>query len=449
MLECESMKQVKYVCTHCSKKFEAEEKDIVECPGCFWSSSVKRADEVGDHKAAILGAPQKKKAAFRFPWELLLIFLILAGAVYAVYYFRVPLKDLFSRSSSSSRQTIEVNNLDSVDNVPPVTKTPTKKAPTPTQNLVSPWETLSEQDKNILSRRAVFTATRQVSKEESEILSHRAPYKTGLIEKLPSEIWTLERFNEFIESQEGIYKVSFPRSYKKKLEKHFEVTYDPASLAFEQGDMLAARNGWVNSLLIPMYSPDLQKHRGVALTMLRPFITDTLSKISALNNILMERAIRDREVRTSEQYNRLLALLTDRSWQESLDLNLQIQASLDEFMNPERIVREPPAYPPTFNSIDADIRQTLVSLQEIPTPAVSDYQPMLKDLQQKEAVIRSFMPLELEKQTMLFDRGMDAVQKKLLDDAIRNFEKIEFPLALKEDAEEKLEVLRRLRKALL
>ena len=38
------MKLVQYLCTHCGRRFEAEEKEIVECPGCYWSTSVKRED---------------------------------------------------------------------------------------------------------------------------------------------------------------------------------------------------------------------------------------------------------------------------------------------------------------------------------------------------------------------------------------------------------------------
>lgn len=429
---------MKYHCAHCSKVFEAEEKDIIECPGCFWTSSVKRVDEAGDRAAEILNAPQAPKASFKIPWSLLLVFVILGGCVYAVFFNWDRLKSLIP--SNLANESIHIPESEEI------AASETSSDPT-SSLLTSPWDTLSEKDRNILSRRSVFTHERQVSAEENEILTYRAPYETGIVEKLPSGMWSLERFKQLVENQENVYRVPLPRSYKKKLEKHFVATHLPGNQAFENSEILAARDGWVSSLAIPMYSNDLKKHRGVALTMLRPFITDTLSKISAVNNILMERKIRDREIWLSESYGQLLVLLADRSWNKALSLSLKIKTEMDRLMEPEGIVNAPPRYPMVYAQIDEGIRQTLAALQEIPTPAVSDYAPILVDINRKEAVIRSFMPVELEKQTMFFNRGMDGIQRKLAVEAIREFSKIEYPVALVSDAKEKMGVLKRIQQS--
>lgn len=36
----------KFICTHCGRRFEAEEKEVMECPGCFWSTSVREENEM-------------------------------------------------------------------------------------------------------------------------------------------------------------------------------------------------------------------------------------------------------------------------------------------------------------------------------------------------------------------------------------------------------------------
>ena len=58
------MKLIPYVCTHCGRRFEAEEKGILECPGCFWSTSVKKEEELREQKekkpSAEKGPPPQK-----------------------------------------------------------------------------------------------------------------------------------------------------------------------------------------------------------------------------------------------------------------------------------------------------------------------------------------------------------------------------------------------------
>jgi len=357
----------KYICTHCGKRFEAEEKEILECPGCFWSSSVKKEDEATDEKRDILQPQEspKKKPTFQLPdwnWKLILgssIFLIL------IFFLRGPTASFLSQFTSQGKKSSDQKIRISIDDTQDISSSDR-----------SPWDELTDASMNVLERRVNFSAERSPSPAELEVLGRRAPFQTGIIEKLPSQTWSLETYKKLITEQETFYKVPLPKSYKRKLYARFEEVYVPGRVAFEQGDLRQARDAWVQALVFPIYANDPSKHRGVVLTMLRPFITDTLSKIGAINHILAERVIRSKEQEISLAYEQLLNLSQKKSWKEASAVVLTLNQKIDALEQPSSLMQQTPAYPPVLHEIDPGIQATLMDLHSVPSAAIADFGPL-------------------------------------------------------------------------
>lgn len=306
---------------------------------------------------------------------------------------------------------------------------------------------LTPEERNLLNRRLALDPNRALSEEEEEILKTRSSFRTGLVEKLPSQAWTSQSFKEMIAEQERFYQVPLPRSYKNKLDDLFEKKYAPGAEAFKNGDLLEARNFWVESLAFPVYANDVEKHRGVILTMLRPFITDTLSKVGAINGILIERKIREKEKSVSESYGRLFELIEEKSWKEALGAISFIQEGLDELARPDRLAGAPSPYPASVNQVDEGIAATLFQLLEVPPPALADLEPIHTDILAKRKVIESFIPERLQAVQQVYDEALDYIQRSEWADAEKKLRGVDLPLALIEDAQQKTKILKKLQKA--
>ena len=87
-----AMKTVRYLCAHCGRGFEAEEKDAVECPGCFWTSSVKKEEEARGQKETVMAAPsavpavEGKKGPARFVPAFVLLGLIVLSVAGGIVF---------------------------------------------------------------------------------------------------------------------------------------------------------------------------------------------------------------------------------------------------------------------------------------------------------------------------------------------------------------------------
>lgn len=430
------MKNVRYICTHCGRKFEAEEKDILECPGCFWSTSVKKEEDALQAEEAPADAP-KTKFRFSFPsvdFKPILFAILAVAALFLVIRVIAP---ALSKGAASFKL-----------NLP-------QKAPAPAQERQAPairapsipaprLEALSAEEKNILAKRLQFLTDRPVSDEEQKILDARAAFKTGYSEKLPSPAWTLESFKELIKNQENAYQVPLPGSYKRKLSNLFEEKYLPAAEAFKAGDMILARNGWVESLAFPVYGSDIQKHRGVVLTMLRPFITDTLSKIGLINSALVEKKVRDREADLVASYDQLMPLLHNKSWAASLEAITAMEQKLQAFANPEKLAGGPSEYPAGIRLVDQDIQATLFDLLTVPPPAVSDLEPLSRDLFAKKRVVQGFLPASLEARQTSYNEGLEAMDRGDWAGAEKKFKEVDLPAELAGDAQKKIEILKKM-----
>ena len=437
------MKVVRYVCTHCRRRFEAEEKETLECPGCFWSTTVKKEEDLPASSlpkaspASANSAEKKSSADFSFLASLrpLVVLLAVATGIIVTGIVIGPRVQQLARERA-------LLHLKSLKDSPPAK---TDEVDESGQGAF-PGETLTLEEKNGLNRRLQVTADRPLSEEEEKILQHQAPFQTGIVERLPSQAWTFENFKQLIAEQEKFYKISLPSSYKKKLETLFKEKYEAAQEAFKSGDLIQARNLWLDSLAFPIYGGNVSKHRGVVLTMLKSFINDTLSKIGAINSSLVERVVREKETSVSESYGELLNLVSKKQWQEANAVLLILEQKLDELGHPELLAGPPPPYPVSIAQVDDGIREVLLRIQNSPPPAVADLQPVQQDVQQKRKVIESFLSINLDSAQALYDEAVNALGRGEWDEAERKLRQVETPLVLYKDAQEKIEILKKIRR---
>ncbi|HOW87165.1 MAG TPA: hypothetical protein P5561_05305 [Candidatus Omnitrophota bacterium] len=428
----------RFLCDHCGKKFELETPEAKECPFCFWTSSVKREDEAAltkksasaSFRKAVSGAGTKappgnlsKKLAFL--WRSLLFVVLLAAAAF------LALKGWQAYRASSSKSPV----ISLAKPGKETGKAPASVAAAP--GIAS----LSAKDKEILYREVTVPADREPDPAEQAVLSKAVPFQTGWTEKLSSPVWTLAQYQKLIADQEAFYKMPFARSYKKKLEELFNAKYLAAADAFTQGDILAARNLWMESLAFPLYSTDLQKHRAVALTMLRPFINDTLSKVSAMNQSIMESGKRAKEKALSENYQKLAQLISQKKWQDALALASSMTGAIQELRKAAAPQEAPPAYPASFGTIDADLQRALMDLMAPAPSSTADLQPLQQDLVEKKEVIETFTEPYLQNAAAAYRAALEAIKAEKWQEAIGALSAIQGPPALQEDAIQKAAIL--------
>lgn len=446
------MKLTRYACSHCGKKFEAEEKDVLECPGCFWSTSVKKEEDIASPSFSFKPPPAKKKS-FSFP----LIPVLAIAAVFLVanliFPFFAPLlkKDASSRKpaeaariSEESKGTEEKKKslFPKLDFKKSAKKEPAEEA----AKMPAPAE-VSPADMNVLNRRIDLTADRPVSPEEQEILKKRASFTSGAVEKLPSQAWTLQDYKKMLAEQEKFFQVPLPGSYKRKLYDLFEKKYSAAAEAFKEGDLLQARNLWVESLAYPIYANNVQKHRGVILTMHRGIINDTLSKIGAINNALSEGKTRGKEQEITGLYTKLLGEIDRNAWPESYGTAVALQQKLDLFQKSAAGDSPIETYPQSVGQVDDNIRATLFDLLNVAPPSQADLEPIERDLLLKRKVIESFLPANLEPVRLQYQEALDLIGQSRWAEAEGKLKNIAFPVALYQDAQEKVKILRKLQQA--
>ena len=444
------MKIVQYTCTHCGKRFEAEEREVLECPGCFWSTSVKKEEDLGGEPVS---KPPSSASGARGPGALTRVLvpaaavLLIAGAAVFLYLFVYPtMTRVLERAKKTSlapeEKTPNSGGPQDQKKTPRDKKSSATVAPAP-----EVFGGLTADEHAALTRRLELSAERTLSPEEEKILAARVTFKTGFVERLPSQPWTLETFKGKVSEQETRYQIRLPGSYKRSLWKLFELHYLPGAEAFTAGDLMKARNLWIESLAFPIYANDVRKHRGVVLTMLKPFISDTLSKVAAINSSLVDNRVREKEKQIGEAYETLLAAVTGKRWTEALQAAGELEKKMAEAANPETLAGGPAAYPPALSQVDSDIRTTLDALLEVPPPTVADLEPLYKDLWQKRNMIQSLIPENLEKIKKVYEEGLQALQVKDWNRAEKVFSDISGPPELARDAGEKIRLIRKLRAA--
>jgi hypothetical protein len=425
----------RFVCNHCGKKFELEIPEAKECPGCFWSSSVKREDELLSQKKDASGSSQAVRSMsgqkvssgnLKYLFRALLVIAILAAFGFLAY----KTYKIFISSSSQSWRMFSIR--------PP---SDSKRSEKP---VADPVALLSPQEKAMLAHETAIPMDRAPDPGEQEILGRSVPFQTGWIEKLPSAAWTLEQYQKMIANQEAFYKMPFARSYKKKLEELFKTRYLAATAAFAKGDVLAARNLWVESLAFPLYSTDLKKHRAVALTMLRPFINDTLSKVSAMNQSLLDRGKKAREQALSVAYQKLTGLIAQKKWEEALATIGQMISVVDQLRKNAIPQEVPPPYPAAFGTIDLDLQRPLMDLMAPGPSSTADLQPLQQDLVEKKEVIETFTEAYLKNNAAVYRAALGLIRDEKWQEAIQTLGSIQGPQVLQQDAAGKIAILEKI-----
>lgn len=420
-----------YHCTNCGRDFEAEEKEIIECPQCYWTSSVKAADEAGERKPAAPTAPvRERKAARPFNWGKTAGILLLAAAVGGVIYFLPAiLRTTASLMPGEKKQpAIEI-------------KMP-GAAPSNAQSETAP-AALTAEEEALLLRKADIAVTVQPDENQQRILSRDVPFKTGVIERLPSQVWDFALFEKTLDEQIARYKVGLPRSYRKKLEQHFQETYQAGADDFMEGRLLDARNAWVRTLAFPLYSQDLQKHRGVALTLLRPFINDVLSKVGAVNTMLVDSGLRSQEQQIRTAYQEFRQLLIAGSWQESISKADNLLAQIRSFESQNTSSAQAPPYPQEITGIDQGIAVSLFDLLKPAQASTADLTLIVQDVKQKQETARQLIPANRAAQIQLYEQGLEAIRLSNWQAAESALKQVAFPENLKQDAAQKLKLIQK------
>lgn len=431
------MSQVKYICSHCGRKFEAEEKETLECPACFWSTSVKREEDALSEAAQEVNtsAPkQKKSPSLSLPTGLFPLIAIIAFATLLI----VPLVTLFPKIKDRIIREDQIV-IDAAGK-----KTSSDKSLS-LQTPLGGLQGRSEEERLVLYNRLNLTADRPLSESEKGILENQTSFKSIITEKIPSRVWDLQGFEALTVEQEKLYKVPLPRSYKSKLEKIFQEKYLKGEEAFRAGELLRARDLWVESLAFPVYLNNVQRHRGVVLTMIRPFINDTLSKIGAINSTLMEREVREKEKEISEHYGELFKLIQSKSWPEAAAEVLTLEQKIDALENvASKQISAPQYSAAVFGQVDADIQAALVQILNTASPAVADVGPLRGDIQAKRRVIESFIAANVEAAQAKYEEAVAMIERRQWREAEKKLHEIVSPLALAEDAGRKLAILKKL-----
>lgn len=428
-----------FICDHCGKKFELETPEAKECPYCFWTSSVKREDELSSAKKNgvsssknAVSRPGFKGPSWNFKIVLRTLFFIAIFAAVGFLGFRAY--EMFSASFLRGGKTFLIKS-ESED------KLSRKTLPVP--GIAA----LSSQEKEALLREVTISVDRAPDPGELEILGRTVPFQTGRIEKLPSVAWTLEQYQKLIADQEAFYKMPFARSYKKKLEELFKAKYLAAADAFAKGNVFEARNLWVESLAFPLYSTDLKKHRAVALTMLRPFINDTLSKVSAMNQSLADQGKKAKEEALSADYQKLNGLIAQKKWQEALAVTGSMMSGVEELRKNAKSQEPPPSYPASFGALDLDLQRPLMDLMTPVPSSTADLQPIQQDLVEKKEVLETFTENYLKNATAVYQSAVGLIREEKWQEAAQVLGSIQGPPALHQDAAQKVAILGKMMKS--
>lgn len=434
-----------FTCNHCGKSFELETPEAKECPFCFWSSSVKRDDEAAAERKQAAGPALKKNSPSSSGTDTKLIFsgavLLFKGLFFITLLVGVAFLgyQLYSKWVVASKKTDPAISISAKD---------VKQSSAVQKNAEAVVAALSPEEKEILYRELTLPENPEPGEAEKQILEGAVEFKTGWSEKLSSPIWTLAQYQQMITEQEKFYKMPFARSYRKKLEELFTEKYLPAGDAFAKGDLLQARNLWVESLAFPPYSKDLMKHRAVALTMLRPFINDTLAKIGTLNQNLVIKKKRMKEEAVAADYQKLAGLIAQKQWAEAVQAIDQLVPLLDQLDAVSKEQVPPPPYPSAIAMVDQDIQRPLADLL-VPNPVtMAGFLDLRQDLAKKRDVLTGLTVENAKAALVNYRNGCTVLRQKNWREAMNVFNAIQSPEVLRNDAQAKVAILQKVVQAL-
>lgn len=408
----------KFLCSHCGHHFQSESRENLVCPSCFWSTSVEKEENVASRVQAEEPVSTFSRSQPRvFLWTVGVLFaLVLVGISLFVIRHVQKQNEILQKIKSKNARAIASQ---------------------------APELALLPQEREILTRKVALEPAGEITPSEKEILARRAALRSRMMLGLPTPPWSESQFEEFLKSEEAHYRVPLERSYRRKLKRIFKEHYLPAAQAFEAKDFLKSRDEWIRSLGFPVYHEDIQKHRGVVLTMLRAYVNDVLSKIGMMNALLTEKDLFAAEEKTLSAYGNFYELLQKGAWEEANAALLGLQKTLQEVENLQRPVQAP-ALPQEVVLVDPDIREVLLSQTSARDQGIRDWADLRQDLQAKEKVIQSRLPATLEALQKEYEEILSLIENQNWQEAKGRLEKIDFPEALREDARAKIGVLNKL-----
>ncbi len=415
----------RYVCTHCGHHFESQPKESVVCPKCFWSTSVEKEEtdkaagargKEGQASSSLKSESGFPAAGLRVGLVAILVAVILGGIVFAAVRHLRKQDEILRKIENQNAQVIWAK---------------------------APELALTPEEREILERKVTLELKLEVDPAEEEILSRRFLFRPPGVRGLPTPPWDEKQFELFLKGEEAHYKLPLEWSYRRKLKKLFQRHYAAAGAAFEAKETLKARDEWIRSLNFPIYQNDVKKHRGVVLTMLRPYVNDTLSRIGAMNALLMEKDLYALEEKIRSSYENLQSALTRRAWDEANAALLEVTRELDGVNQVPKPVQSPPL-PEEVAQIDEGIRTVLLAQAASPEPSAPDWESLWQDLSAKERVIQLHLPEFQAQLARPYEEALGFIQGRQWKEAREVLQKIDFPEELVRDAREKVAVLDKL-----
>ena len=411
----------KFVCTHCGSHFEQESAASVICPKCSWSTSVQKEIETmkipgGSPKPGFPNTATVENETSRDPWTwgagILFVFVLIAVSFFALRHLKKQ-NEILQKIKSKNAQILAAE---------------------------APELTLGSNEQQILNRAVSVQAQRPVTDPEKEILAPRFAFRSRGAQGIPTPPWSELEFGAFLKAQEAQFRMTFEWSYRRKLTQLFKQYYLPATGAFEAKDFLKARDEWIRSLTFPVYQNDIRKHRGVALTMLRPFINDTLAKIGSMNASLTGNDRYALEGKLRASYNDLTDLLAGQSWEEANAKVLDVKNLIAEAEKAPPAANPPPL-PKEVALVDQDIREVLLAQVAPAETSAPDWDTLRADLAVKERVIHSHLAVSLEVASKQYESALALIKNRSWAEAKEELTKIDYPEELAQDAQEKIKVL--------
>lgn len=421
----------KFVCNHCGHKFEHEPAENLACPKCYWSTSVRPEKNLfengsgGDTSSPIpfRTAPQNIEPLVPLEPRNFGPILRWAGGILFVLLFMAIISFAWRhlRKQDEIIKKIETKNAEEIaTRAPEMMLTPDKQ--------------------EILNRVVTFDPQRPLSGKEKELLGPRFIFRSRGARGIPTTPWTEKEFETFLKTQQAHYKITLGWSYERKLREIFKTHSVAATHAFEAKDYLKARDEWIRSLAFPIYQDNVPRHRGVVLTMLRPYINDTLAKIGAMNTSLMGSDLAGFESKIKSDYDHLTSLLKEESWDEANAKILELKIKLQE-AGKQVQPSTPPALPPDISKVDTDIREVLL-LQVAPAHvSAPDWDTLQQDLAAKERLIQSRLPGAVDEALSNYQAAQLFIKNKSWEQAREELRKIDVPEEWAQDAREKIAVL--------
>ncbi len=405
----------RYICTHCGHRFESAPQDTMICPNCFWSTSVKSEEARTTSPTPQVSEPQVISGPSK-------LWFWTGGGASALTLLGVSV--FIARNLQKQKEVIRTIESENA-------KVIASQAP---ELALLPVE------REILDREVPLQPNIDLTESEKGILARQVPLHSRMIEGLASPPWNEKQFDAFIKAQEMQYRIPLGWSYRRKLVQLFRQHYVAATAAFEAKNFLQARDEWIRSLTFPIYQNDIKKHRGVVLTMLRPLVNDTLSKIGAMNARLTEKDSFGPEEKIRSDYQAFYNLLQAHSWEEANAKLLELQKELEKAGTAQTTV-SPPPLPKETALIDSDIRDVLLTQVAPVQPGVRDWESLRGDFQEKEKIIKSRLPSTLEAVRKQYEDALTLIKAGNWREAKELLQRIDFPDALAEDAKAKIKIL--------